>query len=164
MTTAHIICGSTGAGKTTYSLTLKEETGGILFTLDDWMQNLFFMDAPEPLTFEWAIERVERCEKQMLKLAQQIFTAGNDIIMDLGFFKKEQRQKIINECIQMGANIKFHYLPADADTRWRRVEKRNNEKGNTFSLHVNRDMFKFCEDLFEEPNEKELEGAIIVRS
>ena len=58
--------------------------------------------------------------------------------------------------------IKFHYLPISAEARWERVEKRNNEKGETFSLHVNREMFDFCEGIFEEPTEEELDGAVII--
>jgi len=162
MTTSHIICGSTGAGKTTFSLKLKEQTEGILFTLDDWMQNLFFMDAPVPLSYDWAIERVERCENQILKLAEQVYHSGNDIIMDLGFFKESQRKHIINSCIEIGFDINFYYLPTNPETRWQRVEKRNNEKGKTYSLEVSKEMFDFYENLFEEPTKDELKNVIII--
>lgn len=39
--TIHLICGSTGAGKTTYSARLSEQTGAVSFSIDDWMVTLF---------------------------------------------------------------------------------------------------------------------------
>ena len=86
MATAHLICGSTGAGKTTYALKLAGVTGAIRFTIDEWMARLFLPDAPEPLTFQWALERVIRCENQILAVCGQIAPLGRDVILDLGFF------------------------------------------------------------------------------
>ena len=65
MGTAHLICGSTGAGKTTYAMKIAEAGGSVRFTIDEWMAALFFPDAPEPLSFQWALERVIRCENQI---------------------------------------------------------------------------------------------------
>jgi hypothetical protein len=45
----HLICGSTGAAKTTYALQLAAELGAIRFLIDEWMAALFWMDSPHPL-------------------------------------------------------------------------------------------------------------------
>src|SRR5689334_16988583 len=42
----HLICGSTGAGKTTYARRLADEIGAVVFSIDEWMAALFWMDAP----------------------------------------------------------------------------------------------------------------------
>jgi len=42
----HFICGSTGAGKTTYALKLSDEIGAVRFSIDEWMAALFWMDTP----------------------------------------------------------------------------------------------------------------------
>ena len=76
MAKAHLICGSTGAGKTTYAIMLVASTGAIPFTIDEWMAALFFPDAPEPLTFQWALERVIRCENRILALSGRIAPRG----------------------------------------------------------------------------------------
>jgi hypothetical protein len=55
----HLICGSTGAGKTTYALRLSDQLEGIRFSIDEWMAMLFWMDTPQPLNPAWSIERVE---------------------------------------------------------------------------------------------------------
>jgi predicted kinase len=61
----HMICGSTGAGKTTYAKALANEVGGICFSIDEWMVRLFGEDAPKNLTPAWFVPRVSRCEAQM---------------------------------------------------------------------------------------------------
>ncbi|MFN9580481.1 MAG: AAA family ATPase, partial [Novosphingobium sp.] len=57
-----LIVGSTGAGKTTYARRLAEELGGVRFSIDEWMMTLFWADSPQPIEFQWTIERVRRCE------------------------------------------------------------------------------------------------------
>ena len=45
----HLICGSTGAGKTTYAHELAKSIGGVVFSIDEWMVTLFGEDAPADL-------------------------------------------------------------------------------------------------------------------
>ena len=37
----YLICGSTGAGKTTYAIRLSETVGAVRFSIDEWMAALF---------------------------------------------------------------------------------------------------------------------------
>ena len=163
MATAHLICGSTGAGKTTYAIHLAEGTSTIRFTIDEWMAGLFFPDMPEPLTHAWALERVVRCERRILSLCGQIAATSADIILDFGFFSREQRDRVRQAVGGLGMDVLLHYLHVPADIRWRRVCRRNAHKGETYELEVTRGMFDFCENLFEEPDSRELEGAVVVR-
>jgi hypothetical protein len=55
--TIHLLCGSTGAGKTTHARDLVAQTGAVSFSIDAWMAALFWMDAPEPPDPAWAIAR-----------------------------------------------------------------------------------------------------------
>lgn len=162
MATAHLICGATGAGKTTYALKLAEDSGAIRFTIDEWMAGLFFPDAPRPLSYQWALERVIRCENQILAVCERLAPAGLDMIFDFGFFTVEQRQRIGGAAQGLGLRPQLHHLPLAAELRWQRVDRRNKEKSSTYEIEVTRGMFDFCEDLFETPTAEELEGAIIV--
>lgn len=159
-----MIVGSTGAGKTTYSMKLAEETGAVRFSVDEWMAELFMMDAPNPLSYQWALERTERCEARMLAVCKQLAVEGPDVIMDLGFFKRSQRERVWRALVETGMAVRVHFLDVPAETRWQRVSHRNETKGETFSLEVTRGMFDFCEDLFEAPTQSELAGAVVVNS
>ena len=60
--TVHLVCGSTGAGKTTHALRLVQEFGAMHFSIDDWMVRLFGPDQPPKRDWPWIAERLARCE------------------------------------------------------------------------------------------------------
>jgi predicted kinase len=152
----YLICGSTGAGKTTYAKALAKQVGGFHFAIDAWMTTLFWPDSPDPISFDWAMERINRCEAQIIDLAYQCYGHSIPVILDLGFTKKDHRQKFAS--IASGANIAFelHFVDVDRDERWARVQNRNHAKGPTFAMEVNRDMFDFVEAMWEAPDQDEM--------
>jgi predicted kinase len=152
----HIICGSTGAGKSTYAKHLADDIGGIHFAIDEWMVALFWKDSPDPIEFEWAMERVNRCEVQIAAMATQCVARGVPAILDLGFTKAAHRQKFADIAEGAGIEVTLHFLDVPADMRWQRVQNRNAQKGETFSLEVGRDMFDFVEGMWEAPDKDEL--------
>ena len=58
----HLVAGSTGAGKSTAAREIAERVGGVRFSIDAWMNALYWMDCPEKNDFPWALEREGRCE------------------------------------------------------------------------------------------------------
>jgi len=82
-----LVCGPTGVGKTTYSLSLSKEIGAIRFSIDPWMQTLFAKDMTS-LDYEWMIERVNRCYEQIWQVSEQILTLNGKVVLDLGFTTK----------------------------------------------------------------------------
>ena len=63
-----LVVGCTGAGKTTYARQLADEIGGIRFSIDEWMMPLFGPDQPQPIRFDWMMERVNRCEAMIFAM------------------------------------------------------------------------------------------------
>jgi len=68
----HLIIGNTGSGKTTYSNELKKKTNGIIFSIDNWNNILFLPDKKETDGLEWFLERIERAEKMIMNLIEQL--------------------------------------------------------------------------------------------
>jgi predicted kinase len=54
----NVIFGPCGAGKTTYAHAFARREKAVAFILDDWMARLFGADMPEPIEYEWMLERV----------------------------------------------------------------------------------------------------------
>jgi predicted kinase len=159
-----LVCGPTGVGKTTYSLSLANEIKAIKFSIDPWMQTLFSKDMTS-LDFEWMMERVNRCSEQIWEISEQILTINGNVILDLGFTTKEQRDIFANRARMLGLDPEIHYLDASTDTRKLRVEKRNTEKDPTvYSFEVTDMMFNFMEPRFEIPDEKELKNGCKVNA
>ena len=147
----YLITGGTGAGKTTYARKLAAETGAIRFSIDDWMTALFWMDSPDPISFEWAMERINRSEVQIWDTAQQILTQDVPIVLDLGFTKAVHRRKFYDLAKAANVQAELHWVDVAVEERWRRVQSRNAEKGETFAMDVPREMFDFMENEWETP-------------
>lgn len=154
----HLICGSTGAGKTTYARELANTIGGVVFSIDEWMVSLFGEDAPESLSPTWIFPRVQRCETQMWAMVLQLGKLGIPSILDLGFQRYEHRQRYSAFAKQSHLTTRLHVLDVDASVRWKRVEARNKDKGDTFHMEITRGVFDYIETTWELPDERELVG------
>jgi len=159
----HLIVGNTGAGKTTYAHKLKSENKGVIFSVDKWNKTLFLPDKKASDGLAWFLERIDREEEIIMDLVSQLENAGVDSILDLGFSKKEHRQKFVAFANENNLKIKIHFLDVDSDTRLDRVMKRNQEQGATYEFEVSKENFDFMEQWFEIPDEKEMMGGAVVR-
>jgi len=154
----HVICGSTGAGKTTYARQLSDRMGGVRFSIDEWMSTLFWMDTPRPLKAAWSMERVNRCLHQIWAVAREVGARGIPCVLDLGFGQAEIRERFYRLAAESGLAVQLHWLDAPAPARWERVETRNREGGasRVLPFDVSRDMFDFVESIWEAPTEGEM--------
>lgn len=152
----HLICGSTGAGKTTYAQNLADELGGAHFGIDEWMVSLFGEDAPKELSPAWIGPRVSRCERQMWTMVLQLGRLGIPSILDFGFQRLEHRQRYASLIKADHLSAKLHFLDIDASVRWERVQSRNEKQGETFQMKITRGMFDYIETIWEPPSEEEI--------
>jgi predicted kinase len=152
----HLVCGSTGAGKTTYALNLVERCNGLHFSIDEWMVALFGKDQPEPMRFDWVVDRVGRCEHQIGRMATRCAHAGVAPVLDLSFLRASSRANFAALAEASGFDVALHLLDVPADVRWRRVATRNETRGETFSLNVSRPMFDVIESVWEPPTSAEM--------
>ena len=159
----HLIVGNTGSGKTAYATELKLKTNGIIFSIDTWNNTLYLPDKKPTDGLEWFLERIDRAEKMMMDLVQQLENATTDSILDLGLSKFSHREKFRKFAKANGYEIRTHFLDISKETRWERVMKRNAEKGATFEFEVSREDFDFMENWFEKPKEEEMSGWIVIQ-
>src|SRR3569623_939896 len=126
----HIVTGATGAGKTTYARKLAEEIGAVRFSIDEWMATLFWPDCPQPIRFEWTMERIQRCEAMIADTALKLAALGIPSVLDLGFTRAEHRARFAG--LAAGGGAKLYWLGAPAAERRGRDARRNAEKGATY--------------------------------
>ncbi len=159
-----IVCGPTGAGKTTYSISLSRKIDAIRFSIDPWMQTLFAKDM-KSLDYSWMIERVNRCYDQIWNVSEQILALRGNVILDLGFTEKRQRDRFSDLARTLGIVSEVHYLDAPLDVRMKRVNRRNIEKDpEVYAFDVTELMFDFMEPKFEAPDEEELENGRLINA
>lgn len=158
----HLITGNTGSGKTTYCNKLKTASGGVIFSIDFWNNTLFLPDKNPEDGLKWFLERIKRSESVIQNLIKQLGSSNTDSILDLGFSKKEHREKFRKFAINNGFDFKLHFLDIPKETRWERIQKRNSEKGETFEFEVSKEDFDFMEGWFETPTTSEMKNGAII--
>ena len=162
--TLHVIFGPSGAGKTTYAHTFARREKAVAFILDDWMARLFGPDMPEPIEYEWMIERVQRCEAQIWSAAAGVLAVGTDVILDIGLMRKSDRARVREIAEAAELPLQFHFVTASAEARRARVADRNVVRGESFAIEVTPEIFDFIEGVYEAPDAEELVGAVISES
>jgi predicted kinase len=162
MATIHLLFGPVGSGKTTHGRALAAEHGAAFFCLDEWMAALFMMDAPMPLTLDWTLPRVERCEQQIWTVTRQLVALGVDVILELGFFKRAQRTRVRALVADAAIEPTIHVLEVPREVRRERVRTRNRGSA-TLTIEVDDATFDWAEAYYEPLGDDELVGARVVR-
>ena len=155
MTLVHLVVGSTGAGKSTYSKAFAAQHRVMRFAIDEWMVALFGKDRPEDAGYAWYSDRIERCTNQIWSECLQLLALGHGVVLEIGLTNRAARSEFYQRVEAAGYDCQLHVLEAPRELRWQRVEQRNRERGDTYSLEVTRDMFDFVETMWEPPDEAE---------
>jgi len=163
MSKAFLIVGNTGAGKSTFAAKLACKENAHIFAGDEWMNTLFMTDQPDPITYQWALERTQRNETQILTETKKLLARNINVILDIGFFAQSQRNRV-QKVLQKSTHATIvHFFDIDKETRWKRIEERNTKQTETYQFHVSKTTFEFCETLFEPLDKHERKNAIIHR-
>ncbi|MDB5423350.1 MAG: hypothetical protein JWQ29_766 [Phenylobacterium sp.] len=160
----NVIFGPCGAGKTTYAHAFARREKAVAFILDDWMAAMFGPDMPQPLQYDWMLERVGRCEARIWATAAAVIAAGTPVILDIGLMRRADRSRVRQIAEATGLALQFHFVDAPQDVRRARVLDRNVVRGESFAIEVTPDLFDFIEGVYETPEPAELVGAVVGRS
>lgn len=160
--TLHVIFGPQGAGKSTYARDLARRLPAVTFAIDDWMGRLFGPDMPEPLEFDWMMERVDRCEAQIWSTAAGVIAAGTSVVLDLGLMRRSDRARVAEIAQAVEIPLQWHFVDAPAEVRRERVLGQKDSQGSR--MLVTPEMFHFTEKAYEAPDESELRGCIVSQS
>lgn len=152
MATLHLIVGLPCSGKTTLAKQLEHEKSALRLTPDDWHVRLFGQDAEEP-------EHDARhglIEALLWNIARRALELGTNVILDFGFWSREEREDFRARAKQLGASSEVHFLDVPADELLRRLAIRNAEASQT-SFYIPEAMMKPWIALFQRPTPDELE-------
>jgi predicted kinase len=152
----HLVVGSTGAGKSTFSRDLAQTRGAVRFAIDEWMMQLFGPDRPATAAYDWYAPRIERSTEMIWSLVRELARVGTPSVLEIGLTQRAARQAFYTRVSAAGLRLRLHVVEAPVAVRWQRVELRNQHRGETFSLEVTRGMFDFVEQMWEPPDDAEL--------
>ncbi len=143
------ICGKIGCGKTYYANRLKEQEHAVILSTDEVTYDLTNNQQGEGYD-----EFARRVNLYLRKKAVEIVNAGCTVILDWGFWTKENRKEIKRYGENNGVLVEMHYIDIDDKTWYENIEKRNNEviSGNGgSSFYVDEGLLNKVSSLFEIP-------------
>lgn len=148
-TTLFLLVGLPAAGKTTRAREVAERHPALRLTPDEWMIPLF--GDPD------AGRRRDVLEGRMIWLAHRCLELGTSVVLDFGFWGRDERSALRSMAEALGVASGVLYLPVDAATQRQRVALRYRDTpGHTFPM--NEDDLVQYRSLFQEPDADELAG------
>lgn len=159
----HLIEGPVGAGKSTFGRQLAVQLPGIHIALDEWFVRLFSPDRPLVEFVPWYMERKDRLVDLIWDHALSIARANMTPILELGLIQRQARYAMYERAEQARAELRVHVLDAPKEVRWQRVEQRNDQRGETFSMVVPQQIFEVASQLWEPPDSDEVQDQRIER-
>lgn len=116
----YLICGFLGAGKTTYSKKISNETGAIHLNPDEWCVKLFSKEEYEQNWDACFSKTIEYLWKEAEEYAKQ----RTSLIFDMEFWTKLSRDKAIKKAVELGFSPIIHYVYAQDKVLKERISKR----------------------------------------
>ena len=152
MVTLHLMVGLPCSGKTTLALKLEREHSALRLTPDEWHIRLFGQDAEEPDHDA----RHGLIEALLWTIASRALELGTNVILDFGFWAREEREDYRARAKQLGASSEVHFLDVSAEELMRRLAVRNAQPSQT-SFAIPAAMMKPWIAFFQRPTPDELE-------
>jgi predicted kinase len=154
MATLYLMVGLPCSGKTTRAKQLENEVSALRLTPDEWHVNLFGHDTKE--TYDPDHDRRHSVIESMLwEVAARALSLGVNIILDFGFWAKEERDDYRSRARNLGAGSEVIFMDVDAEELMKRVRIRNQNLTNEIH-YIPEEKMKAWIDFFQRPDRNEL--------
>ena len=150
MPTLHLLCGFTGAGKTTFATKLERDIPAVRFSPDEWMVKLYGHNPPATDFQDYYDRVVDLIWQSTLRL----LALGLDVVLDFGFWSHASRDAARARVAAADVPYKLYFLDCSEEVMRRRVLKRTEEMP-AGALWINEATFDLFKGRFEPLGEDE---------
>ena len=162
MATLHLMSGLPCSGKTTYARALSADLNCVLFTLDRWLITAFGKYRIADVGHPEHVRRVLACRELIWDSASELLTRGVDVILDDGFFFRENRMQVVAQARALGAGAKIHYLKVPLPELQARLASRNASLPQ-FNFLIDPQTLDAFIDMFEAPSADEGGDVVVIQ-
>ena len=121
MATLFLLSGLPGTGKTTLAKQLEQASSTVRLTPDEWLYPLL-----KDVTDKAELDRLRvPTEAVQWELAKKLLSLGINVILDWGFWSREQRAVYRREAEAIGAQVEFRFFEVNRDELINRLTVRN---------------------------------------
>ena len=154
MAKVYMMCGKICSGKSTHAAELKSLHHAVVLSIDEITLALFGQDVGGLHD-----TYVERAERYLYEKSVEIIHEGINVILDWGFWTKEERSYARNYYSSKGIECEFHYIDISPQEWARRLEKRNMEimEGKISAYYVDEGLAAKFASIFEIPAKNEID-------
>jgi predicted kinase len=149
--TLHLMVGLPFSGKTTLARKLERECSALRLTPDEWHVSLFGQDARGPEHDA----RHNLIEGMLWNIASRALELGTNVILDFGFWAREEREDFRSRAKKLGASSEVHFLDVSEKELLKRLEVRNSQPSQAY-FYITAEMLKPWIEFFQRPTEDEL--------
>ena len=150
-----LICGKICSGKTWYANKLREKNNAVILSTDEVTYDL--IDNEQGDFYDHFSKRVNL---YLRRKAVEIVKAGTNVILDWGFWTKENRKEISAFLSAQGVDYEWHYIDID-DKSWKKnISERNSRIEQGFKgpdFYVNTGLLEKVNAFFEPPEADEMD-------
>lgn len=155
MSKIYLICGKICSGKSYYAKSLKEKYNAVVLSTDEATYDLINNEQGEFYNIFAA-----RVNNYLRKKAVEISKAGANVILDWGFWTKENRSEISEYLDTNGVSYEWHYIDV-SDEIWNcNIMERNkkiNEGNGGSDFYVDEGLLNKLISMFEVPTSDEID-------
>ena len=151
MATLYLMVGLPCSGKTTRAKELENELFALRLTPDEWHINLFGHDVYDPEHDG----RHALIEDRLWQIAARALSLRINIILDFGFWAKEERDDYRARAKKLGARSEVIFMDVDEEELMKRVRVRNDNLTNTIAYIPEELMISWIR-FFQRPDADEL--------
>ena len=149
-----LICGKIASGKSYFADKLKKENNAVILSCDELFKMIFKDDQGEKHD-----EITKRIREYIYKKSVEIVRAGTDVILEFGFWSRENRKCVSEYYKQCGIQTEWYYIMISDDDWKLNINERNKEvlAGRSDAFFVDDGLLQKMNNLFEEPMESEID-------
>ena len=154
MAKVFLICGKICCGKTTYAQKLCNENNAVLLSTDEITLALFGQHCGDKHD-----DYVERTQNYLFNKSLELIEVGINVILDWGFWMKEERDYAREFYNSRNIDCEFHYIDISDETWHARLKKRNSEvlSETTSAYYIDDNLAEKFASIFEVPNDDEID-------
>jgi predicted kinase len=149
--TLFLICGLPGAGKTTLAKQLEASRSALRLCPDEWIARIH-EDPADTVELDRLRDPVESLQ---WTVAGKALSLGVSVILENGFWARQERTMFQSQARALGANVELHFLNVPKDELWNRLNKRNADRPEGTFVVTKEQLYSWWAS-FEPPTADEL--------